>query len=29
MTNPFLVGTNVYLRPLDRADAPAFVTWVS
>ena len=29
MTNPFLVGANVYLRPLDRADAPAFVTWLN
>ncbi len=29
MKNPFLVGTNVYLRPLDRGDAPAFVTWLN
>jgi RimJ/RimL family protein N-acetyltransferase len=29
MVNPFLVGTHVYLRPLDRADAPAFVTWLN
>jgi RimJ/RimL family protein N-acetyltransferase len=29
MTNPFLVGAGVYLRPLDRADAPAFVTWLN
>ena len=29
MINPFLVGTNVYLRPLDRADAPAYVSWLN
>lgn len=29
MINPFLVGANVYLRPLDRGDAPAFVTWMN
>jgi RimJ/RimL family protein N-acetyltransferase len=29
VVNPFLVGPNVYLRPLDRADAPAFVTWLN
>lgn len=27
MKNPFLVGPKVYLRPLDRADAPALVPW--
>jgi RimJ/RimL family protein N-acetyltransferase len=25
--NPFLIGTKVYLRPLDREDAPVLVTW--
>ncbi len=29
MVNPFLIGTNVYLRPLDRGDAPAFVSWLN
>jgi [ribosomal protein S5]-alanine N-acetyltransferase len=29
MINPFLVGDNLYLRPLDRGDAPAFVTWLN
>ncbi len=29
MTNPFLVGASVYLRPLGRADAPAFLTWLN
>jgi RimJ/RimL family protein N-acetyltransferase len=29
MINPFLVGANVYLRPLDRGDAPAFVSWLN
>jgi RimJ/RimL family protein N-acetyltransferase len=29
MRNPFVVGPRVYLRPLDRADAPAFVTWLN
>lgn len=29
MINPFLIGANVYLRPLDRGDAPAFVTWLN
>jgi RimJ/RimL family protein N-acetyltransferase len=29
MTNPFLVGERVYLRPLERADAPAFVAWMN
>jgi RimJ/RimL family protein N-acetyltransferase len=27
--NPFLIGTRVYLRPLERSDAPAFVTWLN
>ncbi len=29
MINPFLVGDKVYLRPLDRGDAPAFVPWMN
>jgi RimJ/RimL family protein N-acetyltransferase len=29
MVNPFLVGASIYLRPLERADAPAFVTWLN
>ena len=27
MKNPFLIGTNIYLRALERADAPALVPW--
>jgi diamine N-acetyltransferase len=27
MKNPFLVGQKVYLRPLERADAPTLVPW--
>ncbi|HKI32741.1 MAG TPA: GNAT family protein [Gemmataceae bacterium] len=29
MINRFLVGTNIYLRPLERPDAPALVTWLN
>ncbi|MBI3302544.1 MAG: GNAT family N-acetyltransferase, partial [Deltaproteobacteria bacterium] len=29
MKNPFLIGTKVYLRPLEREDAPLFVPWVN
>ncbi len=29
MRHPFLIGERVYLRTLDRADAPAFVTWLN
>jgi RimJ/RimL family protein N-acetyltransferase len=29
MVNPFLLGTNLYLRPLDQSDAPSFVTWLN
>ena len=29
MKNPFLVGTKVYLRPLEREDAPLFVPWLN
>jgi RimJ/RimL family protein N-acetyltransferase len=27
MHNPFLIGERIYLRPLDKGDATAFVTW--
>jgi RimJ/RimL family protein N-acetyltransferase len=27
--NPYLVGTKIYLRPLDRADAPLLVPWIN
>jgi RimJ/RimL family protein N-acetyltransferase len=27
MINPFLVGQSIYLRPLDRGDAPTIVPW--
>jgi UDP-4-amino-4,6-dideoxy-N-acetyl-beta-L-altrosamine N-acetyltransferase len=29
MLNPFLIGDKVYLRPLERADAPLFVRWMN
>ncbi|MEW6299590.1 MAG: GNAT family protein [Thermodesulfobacteriota bacterium] len=29
MKNPFLIGTQIYLRALDREDAPLLVTWVN
>jgi RimJ/RimL family protein N-acetyltransferase len=29
MRNPFLVGTRVYLRPLERTDVPLLQTWVN
>lgn len=29
MTNPFLVGARLYLRALERADAPALVPWLN
>jgi diamine N-acetyltransferase len=29
MNNPFLIGSGVYLRPLDRADAPELVRWLN
>jgi [ribosomal protein S5]-alanine N-acetyltransferase len=29
MKNPFLLGTKIYLRPLEREDAPLFVPWVN
>ena len=27
--NPFLIGTKIYLRPLEREDAPLFIPWVN
>ena len=29
MKNPFLIGTKVYLRPLERSDGPLFVEWLN
>jgi RimJ/RimL family protein N-acetyltransferase len=29
MKNPFLIGPKVYLRPLEREDAPLFIPWVN
>jgi RimJ/RimL family protein N-acetyltransferase len=29
MQAPFLIGHHIYLRPLQRADAPAFVQWMN
>lgn len=29
MKNPFLIGTKIYLRPLEREDAPLLVSWVN
>lgn len=29
MKNPFLIGSKVYLRPLEREDAPLFVPWAN
>jgi RimJ/RimL family protein N-acetyltransferase len=29
MTHPFLVGSQIYLRPLERADAPALAAWLN
>jgi RimJ/RimL family protein N-acetyltransferase len=29
MKNPFLIGTKIYLRPLEREDAPLLVPWVN
>jgi RimJ/RimL family protein N-acetyltransferase len=29
MKNPFLIGTNVYLRPLEREDAAQIVAWLN
>jgi UDP-4-amino-4,6-dideoxy-N-acetyl-beta-L-altrosamine N-acetyltransferase len=27
--NPFLIGEEIYLRPLERADAPLFARWIN
>jgi RimJ/RimL family protein N-acetyltransferase len=29
LINPFLIGSKVYLRPLERADAPLLVPWMN
>ena len=29
MKNPFLIGTRIYLRPLDQADAPLLQPWMN
>lgn len=29
MKNPFLIGEKIYLRPLEREDAPTFLPWVN
>ncbi|HVN87809.1 MAG TPA: GNAT family protein [Candidatus Binatia bacterium] len=29
MKNPFRIGSAIYLRPLEREDAPLFVTWLN
>ncbi len=29
MQNPFLIGSKIYLRPLDLADAPTLTTWLN
>jgi ribosomal-protein-alanine N-acetyltransferase len=29
MKNPFLVGTHIYLRPLEREDAPVIAAWIN
>src|SRR5262245_32682835 len=29
MQNPFLIGSAIYLRPLDLADAPTLVQWLN
>jgi [ribosomal protein S5]-alanine N-acetyltransferase len=29
MQNPFLIGTRVYLRPLERADVPLLIPWIN
>lgn len=29
MQNPFLIGPTVYLRPVERTDAPSFVAWMN
>jgi ribosomal-protein-alanine N-acetyltransferase len=29
MKNPFLIGEKIYLRPIERADAPLLVSWIN
>jgi RimJ/RimL family protein N-acetyltransferase len=29
MKNPYLIGESVYLRPLERADAPLLQSWIN
>jgi len=29
MQNPFLIGTKIYLRPLERPDAPVLAKWIN
>ncbi|HEV3448176.1 MAG TPA: GNAT family protein [Gemmataceae bacterium] len=29
MQNPFLIGTKIYLRPLEKEDAPSLRTWIN
>ena len=29
MENPFIIGENLYLRPLEEADAPMYVRWLN
>jgi RimJ/RimL family protein N-acetyltransferase len=29
MRNPFLIGTSIYLRAMERADAPTFISYIS
>ena len=29
MKNPFLIGASIYLRPLERSDAPMVQTWIN
>ena len=29
MQNPFIIGENLYLRPLEEADAPVYVRWLN
>jgi RimJ/RimL family protein N-acetyltransferase len=29
MKNPFLIGTKIYLRPLEYSDAPQLTTWIN
>ncbi len=29
MQNPFLIGKNIYLRPIEETDAPTFIAWLN